>query len=126
MLRRLVGFVVAPIVAKLDDADGGPAFLAICAELSVGTFYPLAQTPACAALVVAPLAKAILDLAGPMPMALMLLRKARIETMIFQSIAQYVHLCAHGVRMGRDVFVADLVATIAALVAPSDRDLHLS
>lgn len=125
-LRSLTSLVVTPIVAKLDDRDGGQAFLAICAQVSSGTFYPLARNPACGGPVLVYLTKSMMELAGPMPMALMLLRKTRLESTLFQSIAQYVQLLERGLSVERDVFVADLVDTIAAIASPRYREQHLS
>ena len=54
-LRQLAELLVKPIVAKMDDADGGRCYLEICAELVASRSYPLigmrvASTPGAAEL----------------------------------------------------------------------------
>src|SRR6187551_685906 len=54
-LRQLIELLVRPIVAKIDDADGGRCYLELCAELVTSRSFPLmgmrvATTPGAAEL----------------------------------------------------------------------------
>ncbi|HKY40804.1 MAG TPA: helix-turn-helix domain-containing protein [Polyangiaceae bacterium] len=122
MLPELAELLVRPIVAKIDDADGGRCYLEICGELVASRSFPLigmrvASTPGAAEL-----AMRVAQHGPKLPAMLTVLRATRMAGLLYCSIGDYLRLTANGVEIPRDLFVADLVRTLVAVVqaeAPS-------
>ena len=115
-LSTLVELLVAPLVAKLDDADGGPAYLQICAELVNNRSFPITDLSAANGPGSAALRVALLRAAGDTPMALLPLRMLRTAAVLFCSIAAYQRLVDAGLDVPRDLFRRDLVTSVEALL----------
>ena len=121
-LRQLAELLVKPIVAKMDDADGGRCYLEICAELVASRSYPLigmrvASTPGAAEL-----SLRVAQHGPKLPPLLFVLRATRMAAVLYCSIGDYLRLTANGVDIPRQLFIEDLVSTIVASVgaeAPS-------
>lgn len=118
-LLELCQLLVRPTVAKLDDADGGRAYLSICATLATSTTQPLIDTPSGRGAGAQALGRRMMVLIGRLPPPVAVLRMTRVATVLYASIHDYQLLSHRGLSIARDVFVDDLVACIAAIVRPS-------
>lgn len=119
-LRTLVEILVLPIVAKLDDPDGGWEYLSLAAQLSVSPHLPLANRPVAQTPAVLRLTMKM----GPFvttPPELMIFRFDRLANMIYASIVCWHRLSRDGFApVSRDVFASDLVdALVDTLSRPS-------
>lgn len=107
--RTLMEILALPIIAKLDDEDGGWAYLSLCAQLSVSPHMPLvsrrvAQTPE-----VLQLSKAMWSFVNAPP-EVHLFRLERLATMIYVSVVQWHRLVSQGMaHVPREVFEQDLI-----------------
>lgn len=116
-LSAILALMVGPIVQKLDDEDGGLAYLSLCAQLSVSDRMPLesrsvATTPPVLRIWMAVMARVNI------PDDVMPLRLARLAGTIYTSILQYDRLLRLGVlHIPREVFIDDLVWSLASLLA---------
>ena len=103
-------------MAKLDDPDGGRAYLLLCAELSLGRELPLTETRVARGEGAMEMGRQLSLFAGGGPPALLLLRMMRLVHVIYGSVVEYDRLRGHGLAIDRGEFVADLVAALAALL----------
>lgn len=117
-LHQILELMVQPIVAKLDDEDGGRAYLSLCAQLSVSERMPLetrsvATTPPVLRIWMAVMSRV------DIPNDIVPLRLARLAGTIYTSILQFDRLDRVGVlRIPRDAFVEDLVWSLGCLLGP--------
>lgn len=108
--------LVRPIVAKLADADGGPEYLAICAQLAIGDQPPLearavGNTPTITRMW-SPLLSRVAVGGDRLP-----LRIAATASTIYLSTLQYGRLKRAGaVDLDADAFVDDLAGILLALI----------
>jgi AcrR family transcriptional regulator len=115
-LRAVVEILVLPIVAKLDDPDGGWAYLSLCAQLSVSPHLPLVERPVARTAVVQRLSSAMVRFART-PVALAAFRLTRLANMLYASIIDYRRLTLSGAAPPpRDVFAHDLIDALVAVV----------
>lgn len=112
-LEGIVGLYVRPVVAKLDDADGGTEFLQVIADLMTSKSYPILSLPAASGPGLLALASRMMAHLDFLPPNLVALRLLRAATMLYGSIPQY--LLASEV-VGREEFVNDLIASITAML----------
>lgn len=121
-LHEILDLMVGPIVAKLDDEDGGRAYLSLCAQLSVSERMPLetravATTPPVLRIWMAVMSRV------DIPNEVIPLRLARLAGTIYTSILQYDRLDRLGVlRIPRATFVDDLVWSLGCLLGPAKKD----
>lgn len=115
-IPRLLRLLVEPIVAKLDDSDGGRAYLLLCAELSLSRELPLTETRVAKGEGAMEMGRQLSLFAGGGPPALLLLRMMRLVHVLYGSVVEYDRLRGHGLAIDRGEFVADLVAALAALL----------
>ncbi len=116
-LTALVEALVRPLVSKLDDADGGRAYLAIAAQLSLAP----ATTPAVQRASTQPgvdrLHTLLLDFVNA-PLALKQARLERLNVLLFSSLVARAHAeSAQEATVSRELFVRDLVDCLCALVS---------
>ena len=114
-LHELVELLVKPMVAKIDDADGGRCFLELSAELVASRSYPMmgmrvATTPG-----TQEMAKRIAEHGADVPPMVRVIRSTRLAAVLFGSIGDYLRLINNGVEIPRALFVADLVNAMVAL-----------
>ncbi len=117
-LDALVRLLVSPLVAKLDDADGGPEYLQICAELVSSRSHPITEMQAANGPGATELRARLLEHMGAVPATLLPLRMLRTAAVLFCSIAAYQRLSRAGLHVSRDDFHADLVASLASMFRP--------
>ena len=115
-LEELVGLLVRPLVAKLDDEDGGAEYLIICAELSISRTFPTTALRASNGPGAAELTRRLLVHMGDVPPMLVPLRMLRTATVLFGSLAAYQRLRLAGLFLPRDEFGADLEASLVAML----------
>jgi AcrR family transcriptional regulator len=116
-LRQLIELLVRPIVAKIDDADGGRCYLELCAELVTSRSFALlgmrvATTPGAAEL-----GKRIAELGPELPPLFHVVRGSRLAGLLYASIGDYLRLTANGVEISRPLFVSDLVNVLVSAVS---------
>ena len=121
-LRELVELLVRPIVAKIDDPDGGRCYLEICGELVASRSFPLigmrvASTPGAAELTLR-----VAQHGPQLPAMVTVLRATRMAGLLYCSIGDYLRLTSNGVEIARSLFVSDLVSTIVAAVGAEAPD----
>lgn len=116
-LRALVETLVLPIVAKLDDPDGGWEFLSISAQLSVSPRFPLVSRP------VAQTASALRLIGAMLPFALMppeLLpfRFERVANIIYAATMSWHRMFIAGAApVSRAAFESDLIDALTLLIS---------
>jgi AcrR family transcriptional regulator len=115
-LEELANLLVRPIVAKIDDPDGGRCYLEICGELVASRSFPLIGMRVASTQGAAELALRIAQHGPKLPAMLTVLRATRTAGLLYCSIGDYLRLTANGVEIPRELFVADLVCTIVASV----------
>lgn len=118
-LTTVCDLLVRPLAAKLDDADGGPSYLQICAELTVSRSFPLTSFRAAngpGAQLVASRLLRIVDVKSPAMVPIYMLR---IAGLLFGSLATFHRLKENGLELTREEFEADLLRALTALLRPS-------
>ena len=117
-LEQLVRVLVAPMVAKLEDEDGGAPYLQICAELVSSQTFPLtglraANGPGAQALT----QRLVAHMVDPSPM-LQPIRMMRTAAVLFCSLAACLRLRAAGLFISQEEFTEDLVHALVASLSP--------
>jgi AcrR family transcriptional regulator len=114
-LHELIELLVRPMVAKIDDPDGGRCYLELSAELVASRSFPMmgmrvASTPG-----TQEMAKRIAEHGAEVPPMVRIMRSTRLAGILFGSIGDYLRLINNGVEIPRELFVADLVNAMVAL-----------
>jgi AcrR family transcriptional regulator len=115
-LKELVALLVHSLVQKLDDLDGGRAYLEICAQLVTHPEMPLttmrvAWTPGAAEF-----GRRLFKLVEAPP-DLFPLHALRLTGALYRSIVDYARLTDVGtLKVSRELFVADLIGSLVGLV----------
>lgn len=128
-LPTILHVLVRPLVAKLDDPDGGAHFVSISAQLSVNPTMPLTERPAASA---SPGVIRIMGALFPLisiPPELVMLRQERFASSMYAAIVGHGRLMADGPAdpLERELFISDLVDSLIALLSspPSAETLAL-
>ncbi|MBE2252679.1 MAG: helix-turn-helix transcriptional regulator [Myxococcus sp.] len=123
-LRTILDVLVRPLVAKLDDADGGPEFVSISAQLTVNPTMPLFLRPAASSTPGAMrMAEAIIPLTS-IPGELLMMHQERFSNVLYSSIVAFGRLSAENPAPAfRELFISDLIDTIHSILTapPSPR-----
>ena len=114
-LHEVLELLVKPMVAKIDDPDGGRCFLELSAELVASRSFPImgmrvASTPG-----TQEMAKRIAEHGVDVPPMIRVIRSTRLAGVLFASIGDYLRLINNGVEIPREQFVSDLVHALAGL-----------
>lgn len=114
-LHELIELLVKPMVAKIDDPDGGRCYLELSAELVASRSFPMmgmrvASTPG-----TQEMAKRIAEHGAEVPPMVRIIRSTRLAGILFGSIGDYLRLINNGVEIPRQLFVADLVNAMVAV-----------
>ncbi len=120
-LPELVGLMVRPLVAKLDDPDGGTDYLLVVAQLVTSRSFPLAEMPATMAPGILALTAAMMGRMERVPDELMPLRMMRVAAALYCSIADFHRMTAMGMEIDRGAFVDDLIASLTGLIGSDPR-----
>jgi AcrR family transcriptional regulator len=123
-LHTLVELLVRPLVAKIDDPDGGRCFLELSAELVASRSFPMmgmrvASTPG-----TQEMAKRIAEHGADVAPMIRVIRSTRLAGVLFGSIGDYLRLINNGVEISRELFVSDLVNALVGVAraeAPRER-----
>lgn len=115
-LEELVGLMVRTLVRKLDDPDGGREYLLVVAQLTQSPGFPVNDLPATQAPGILALMGAMMRHLDAIPQELLLLRMFAVTSLLYGSIASYDRLTRAGMDLPRDLFVADLIVSISALL----------
>lgn len=127
-LPTILNVLVRPLVAKLDDPDGGAHFVNISAQLAVNPTLPLTLRPAASATPgVIRIMSALLALIS-IPGELVMLRQERFASSMYASIVGHWRVMA-GQPVSparRELFICDLVDSLTALLTspPSEQTLR--
>jgi AcrR family transcriptional regulator len=114
-LHELLELLVRPMVAKIDDPDGGRCYLELSAELVASRSFPMmgmrvATTPG-----TQEMAKRIAAHGAEVAPMIRVIRSTRLASVLFGSIGDYLRLINNGVEIPREQFVSDLVNALASL-----------
>ena len=121
-LAQLVELCVRPLVAKIDDPDGGRAYLELCAELVTSRSFPLMGMRITSTPKVHEMARRIAARGPEVPPMIRVIRDTRLAAMLYGSIGDYLRLITNGVEIARELFIADLVnAMVGAVQAEAPR-----
>lgn len=124
-LPRLVALLVVPIVDKLFDPDGGRAYVTVCAELLSNRQYPLVEMRAATTEGALAISGKIVEHLPELPLPLLELRMTRVANMVYTGAVDFLRLTESGKDLTKEVFVADLVdAIVAMLSAPAPAHAH--
>lgn len=122
-LREIVALLVRPLVAKLDDPDGGVDYLLIVADLVTSRNFPLATMPAVGAPGIMELSARMMRHIPPIAPDFLQLRMMRVAAVLYCSIANYHATVSLGSGVSRDAFVNDLIVSLMAVIeAPTSAD----
>jgi len=116
-LSKLVSLLVRPIVDKLDDPDGGRAYVVVCAELLSNRQFSLVTMRAARGDGALAICEKIVEHLPALPPALLELRMTRVASMIYNGTVDYLRLSEAGAELTRDAFVADLIDAIVAMLS---------
>ena len=115
-IRPLIDFLIRGMAAKLDDADGGIAWMSISAQLNASPTMPLSLRPISMTPEVLRLSEALLSCA-PLESSLIFLRMERVLSVLFGSLLTWARFEANGANMiSREAFISDLIDTTVALI----------
>ena len=112
-LTALVQLLVHSLVAKLDDPDNGPEYIAVCAQLVSSPSYPLMEMRASWAPGAVKLGALMMAVTKDVPTAIRVRRMQRVAGVLYQSIADYSRVGG----VSRKLFVADLIDSLVGLIA---------
>lgn len=114
--HALIEILVIPIVAKLDDPDGGWEYLSLCAQLSVSPHLPLADQRVARTPSVQRFMRMVIPFSKTPP-ELLPFRLDRLANTIYASIVSWhrFHL-AGTTRVPRKAFESDLVDSMVDVV----------
>lgn len=114
-LRTAVEIMVLPIIAKLDDPDGGWAYISICAQLSVNPNLSLVERPVGRSPQILRLMKVMWGFTKAPP-EIALFRQARMANTLYAAIVSWYRLVQTGnVGVSREVFEQDLIDAIVEI-----------
>jgi len=116
-LEELVGLLVRPVVGILDDPDGGPEYLLVVADLVTSRSFPIMGMPAVSAPGILALTARMMRHIAAVPPSLLQLRMMRVAAVLYCSIANYHYLLSVGFDIPRDDFIAELIASLVAVIA---------
>jgi AcrR family transcriptional regulator len=118
-LRRVVDVLVRPIASKLEDQDGGIHYLILCSQLVGSPQMPLISRPVAVTPVSLRLSTLMLRSCNTEE-ALLPLRIQRLLAVMYHALADYGRLQElNAPPCPRDLFIADLVDCVTALVDAS-------
>lgn len=114
-----VALLVNALAQKLDDTDGGKAYLLLCAQLAASPDYPLTERRAAQAEGANLLAAKMLTFVAPISPEIFPLRMMRFANVLYLSFADYIRLSNIGFVVPRENFLKDLTQALVNLVAQS-------
>ena len=121
-LRDLVSLLARSLVAKLDDRDGGRAYLEICAQLVAHPKLPLTSMRVAWTPVSMEFGRRFREFA-PVSKQLFPLHALRFTGALYRSIVDYARLRDAGqLRVSRKLFTEDLITALAGLVAGANSE----
>ncbi len=115
-LTAILALLVHPLVAKLDDEDGGADYALICSELVTSRTFPMTALRAANEPGSMILRQRLVAVLGPLEPILLPVRMMQFTALLFGSIASYHRFCAAGLYIPRELFAKDLVETLAAVL----------
>lgn len=121
-LPKLVSLLVRPIVDKLDDADGGRAYVVVCAELLSNRQFSLVTMRAARGEGAIAISTKIMEHLPALPPPVIELRLSRIASMVYTGTVDYLRMVEAGSDVTRDAFVTDLVDTIVAMLSAEQQE----
>ena len=126
-LRALLETLVLPIVAKLDDPDGGWEYISVAAQLTVSPHLPLALRPVAQTPAVLRLISMILPFSRSPP-EFIAFRFDRVVSVLYASIITWHRLTMDGPGpLPRSVFEHDLLDSLEQVISqpPSEETSRL-
>ena len=116
-LSKLVSLLVRPTVDKVEDVDGGRAYLAVCAELVSSPAYPLSTMASSRGEgAVAIRERMRQHIPSDVPAALVELRMNRVNAIIYTGVTDYIRLGKTQGGLHAEAVVDDIVASVVAVI----------
>lgn len=121
-LERLVELLVRSVAAKLDDDDGGIAFIRISAQLVAHPTIPLLERTAASTEAPLALGEAMMEFID-VPPELIMARMERVAGMMYNALASYA---LRPFMMEREAFLNDLMDCLVTLISsrPSENTIE--
>jgi AcrR family transcriptional regulator len=122
-LHQVIELLVRPMVAKIDDPDGGRNYLELCGELVASRSFPLMGMRIASTPDTHEIAQRIADQGPVVPPMIRVIRSTRLAGMLYGSIGDYLRLITNGVEIARPLFISDLVnALVGTAQAEAPRE----
>ena len=122
-VHQVIELLVRPMVAKIDDADGGRNYLELCGELVASRSFPLMGMRIASTPDTHEIAQRIADHGPVVPPMIRVIRSTRLAGMLYGSIGDYLRLITNGVEIARPLFISDLVnALVGTAQAEAPRE----
>jgi AcrR family transcriptional regulator len=118
-LQTLLEAIVRPLAGKIDEPDGGRAYLELCAELGTSRSFPLMGMRIANTAEAQDITRRIAERGPEVPPMVRVVRSSRLAGLIYGSLADYLRLLNNGVDIPRNVFISDLVNTLVGAVLAS-------
>lgn len=121
-IREVVEVLVRPIVAKLDDEDGGWDYVRLSAQLNMNTVHPMMARRVATNRSSLRLGTAMMQrmYGASVPAELLPLRMHRIVSLIYLSVVEYGRLVRNGTPIiTRELFTADLIDGVVGVITPT-------
>ncbi len=115
-MRDVIELLVSELIKKLDDPDGGRAYLALCAQLAASPDFPLTERRAAQAPGAMQLSAKLLSFSAPIPPQVFPLRMMRFANILYLSFADYIRVSNAGFAIPREIFFEELTGALAAVV----------
>jgi hypothetical protein len=110
---------VDPLIGKLDNEDGGIAYLTICSELVSSRSFPITGLRAANVPGLQALRERLMLYMRTLSPSLVPMRMLRMAAVLFGSIAAYHRLTTAGLYLPRAEFRLDLIASLVGCLSGS-------
>jgi AcrR family transcriptional regulator len=115
-LETIVELLVDPLLQKLDDEDGGAAYLTVCAELVNSRTYPVTALRAANGPGIQALQGRLMLHMRALSPPLVTMRMLRVSAILFGSMVAYHRLTVAGMYLSREEFRLDLISSLVGLL----------
>ncbi len=116
-MRPLIETLVYPVMDKLDDPDGGPQYVEICAQMATSHTFPLLEVPLSWSPGVLKLSHLVLKKTSSLPLSVLRMRVERVIVLLYCGVARFGRFKGSRGAPSVDVYRDDLVDCIAAVMS---------
>lgn len=116
-LEAIIAVLVDLLLTKLDDEDGGVAYLTVCAEMVNSRSFPITSLRAANGPGVQVLQARLVRYMRALSPPLVPLRMLRVSAILFGSMVAYQRLTTAGLYLPRAEFRLDLISSLVGLLS---------